>query len=160
MKHKIFIRAMVVILSVLMLCISLASCGEDEKLEFVPPPFDAGAVSGTPDIENPEAIGYTELDAKAYKLSVCGLVKLDGNSADIYFTNPDTNDVWLKIRVLDKKGNILGETGLIRPGEYVKTITFDKKVPKVGDEITMKIMGYQPDTYYSAGAVNLGTRIS
>ena len=61
---------------------------------------------------------------------------------------------------LIKKGNILGETGLIRPGEYVKTITFDKKVPKVGDEITMKIMGYQPETYYSAGAVNLGTTIS
>ena len=160
MKHKIFIRTIAVILSVLMLCISLASCGDEEKLEFVPPPFDAGAVVGTPDIKNPEAIGYTELDAKAYKLSVCGLVRLEGNSADIYFTNPETNDVWLKIRVLDKNGNILGETGLIRPGEYVKTITFDKKVPKVGDEITMKIMGYQPDTYYSAGAVNLGTRIS
>ena len=160
MKYKIFIRTIAVILSVLMLCISLAACGEEEKLEFVPPPFDAGAVAGTPDIEKPEAIGYTELDAKAYKLSVCGLVKLEGNSADIYFTNPDTNDVWLKIRVLDKKGNILGETGLIRPGEYVKTITFDKKVPKVGDEITMKIMGYQPETYYSAGAVNLGTTIS
>ena len=160
MKHKLFIRTISLIISSLMICICLASCGEEEKLEFVPPPFDAGAVVGTPDIENPEAIGYTELDAKAYKLSVCGLVKLDGNSADIYFTNPDTNDVWLKIRVLDKKGNILGETGLIRPGEYVKTITFDKKVPKVGDEITMKIMGYQPDTYYSAGAVNLGTRIS
>ena len=159
MKCKTTLRILALIISIAAVFSYLIAC-EEEMGEFVPPPFDPGAVVGTPEIETPEAIGYTELDAKAYKLSVCGLVKLVGDSADIYFTNPETNDVWLKIRVLDEKGNILGETGLIRPGEYVKSITFTEKVPKVGDKITMKIMGYQPETYYSAGAVNLGTVVS
>lgn len=159
MKSKTILRTLALIISIFTLFACLVSCG-DEKGEFVPPPFDSGAVVGTPDIEDPAAIGYTDLDAKAYKVSVCGIVKLSGESADIYFTNPETNDVWLKIRILDEKGNILGETGLIRPGEYVKSVTFSEKVPKVGQKITMKIMGYQPETYYSAGAVNLATVIS
>ena len=159
MKCKTTLRILAIMISIAAVFSCLIAC-EEEMGEFVPPPFDPGAIVGTAEIETPEAIGYTELDAKAYKLSVCGLVKLVGDSADIYFTNPETNDVWLKIRVLDEKGNILGETGLIRPGEYVKSITFTEKVPKVGDKITMKIMGYQPETYYSAGAVNLGTVVS
>ncbi len=159
MKNKNLLRTLALIISMLTMFTCLVSCGEEQG-EFVPPPFDAGAVVGTPDIEDPNAIGYTELDAKAYKVSVCGLVKLSGDSADIYFTNLETNEVWLKLRVLDEKGNILGETGLIRPGEYVKSVTFTEKVPKVGTKITMKIMGYQPETYYSAGAVNLTTVVS
>lgn len=159
MKKKTMLRTLALIIAVITAFTCLISC-EEEKGEFVPPPFDAGAVVGVPDLENPEAIGYTELDAKAYKFAVCGLVKLSGDSADIYFTNVETNDVWLKLRVLDEKGNILGETGLIKPGEYVKSVTFSEKVPKVGTSIVMKIMGYQPETYYSAGAANLATVIS
>ena len=164
MKSKKILRILALLLSIITI-LMLVSCEEEEQKptsagEFVPPPFDAGAVVGVPNIENPAAIGYTELDAKAYKFALCGIVKLSGDSADIYLTNPETNTVWFKLRVLDTEGNILGETGLLRPGEYVKTITFDKKVPKVGDEIVMKIMGYEPDTYYSAGAVNVSTVIS
>lgn len=32
----------------------------------------------------------------------------------------------LKLRVLDTGGDILGETGLLNPGEYVKTSNADK----------------------------------
>ena len=158
MIRKTTFRILVLALSLLTVLTSLASCNE-QQAEFVPPPFDPGAVVGVPEIEDPNSIGYTELDATGYKVAVCGKVTLNGNSADIYLTNPEANEVWFKLRVLDEKGNILGETGLIRPGEYVKTIVFDKKVPKVGDKITMKVMGYKPDTYYSAGAVNLNTMV-
>ncbi len=155
---KSTIRTLALIISFLAVLTCFASCNEQQP-QFVPPPFDEGAVVGTPDIETPEAVGYKELDAKGYKVAVCGKVTLTGDSADVYLTNPESNEVWFKLRILDEKGNILGETGLIRPGEYVKTITFDKKVPKVGDKITMKIMGYEPDTYYSAGVVNLNTMV-
>ncbi|MBR2387410.1 MAG: hypothetical protein IKB02_01435 [Clostridia bacterium] len=159
MKSMTLLRIFALIISVMMFCLCLSSCG-GEELEFVPPPFDSSAVVGSPDIEDPDAIGYTELDAKAYKVAVCGLVKLSGDSADIYFANLETNEVWLKLRIIDEKGNILGETGLIKPGEYVRSITFTEKVPKVGTKITMKIMGYQPDTYYSAGEVKINTQVS
>lgn len=122
--------------------------------EFTPPPFDAAAVVGTPAV--PDGLGWQELDAVGYKAGICGKFIPDGNTADVWLTNPESNTVWLKVRVLDEKGNTLGETGLIKPGEYVQTVTMTS-VPKSGTPITLKIMAYEPETYYSAGAVTLNT---
>ena len=129
-----------------------------KKGEFVPPPFDSNAVVGTPEV--PDGLGWSELDAKGfYYVSVCGEVKLNEDKADVWFTNPEKNNVWMKLRVFDKDGKVLAETGLIRPGEYLQTIHFDE-LPDIGDEITLKVMAYEPDTYVSAGAVSLETVIS
>ena len=57
-----------------------------------------------------------------------------------------------------QSGELLGETGLIRPGEYVQSVTFDT-VPASGATISMKVMAYEPETYHSAGAVTLNTTI-
>lgn len=125
--------------------------------EFTPPPFDSSAVVGTPAV--PDGLGWQELDAQAYMVGICGKFIPNGNTADIWLTNPEGNTVWLKVRVLDEKGNTLGETGIIKPGEYVQSVTLDT-VPKTGQPIVLKIMAYQPDTYYSEGAVSLNTTIS
>ena len=119
--------------------------------EFTPPPFDSTAVVGSPAV--PDGLGYNELDCQVYKVSLCGKLNADGN---IWLTNPESNEVWLKVRILDAKGNILGETGLVRPGEYVQTVALTT-IPKSGTPITLKIMAYEPDTYYSAGAASLNT---
>ena len=130
---------------------------QTEMGEFTPPPFDSTAVVGSPAV--PDGLGWQELDARVYKVGICGKFIPKGNSADIWLTNPESNTVWLKVRVLDEKGNTLGETGLVRPGEYVQSVPLDN-VPKVGTPIVLKIMAYQPDTYYSEGAVSLNTTIS
>lgn len=158
MKKRILCLMFALLMGVSVL---LASCNDQKKdpnAGFVPPPFDAAAVQGTPTV--PEGLGWKELDAKGvYRVSVCGVVKLQGDRADIWLTNPATNAVWLKVRVLNEKGDTLGETGLVKPGEYVQSITFTKP-PKVGDKITMRVMSYQPDTYYSAGEIKLNTTVS
>ena len=97
-------------------------------------------------------------DGMNFSTYVCGKVVLNGNSADVYLTNDEGNKVWLKLRILDEEDNILAETGLLKPNEYVKTVTFDK-IPKSGANIKLKIMAYEPDTYYSAGAVTLNTTV-
>ena len=130
---------------------------QTEMGEFTPPPFDAAAVVGSPAV--PDGLGWQELDAQAYIVGICGKFIPNGNTADIWLTNPEGNTVWLKVRVLDEKGSILGETGLVRPGEYVQSVELDT-VPKTGTPIVLKIMAYQPDTYYSEGAVSLNTTIS
>ena len=56
----------------------------------------------------------------------------------------------------DRKGDILAETGLIKPGEYLPEITFDS-LPDDGEKIILRLMSYQPDTYYSGGSVTLTT---
>lgn len=124
---------------------------------FVPPEFDPQAVSGTP-VDAGES--WTEIyqDGMGFSAHVCGRIVIEDDSADIYFTNDQDNQVWMKLRVTDAEGNILGETGLIKPGEYVKSVVFHT-VPDKGRKISMKIMAYEPKTYYSAGAVTLNTEI-
>ena len=50
----------------------------------------------------------------------------------------------------------MGETGLIKPGEYVRSVVFSK-VPLAGVEISLRVMSYEPETYYSKGEVTLQT---
>lgn len=138
----------------MILALTLGGRQDVQKPAFTPPPFDASAVVGTPEV--PEGMGYSEFDAKLFKASVCGEVKIVDGSADIYLTNPENNYAWLKLRVLDEKGNILGETGLIKPGEYVKSVAFTS-VPETGAKIVLKIMAYEPNTYHSAGSASLNT---
>lgn len=137
---------------VVVLCIP-----KEQKGEFIPPPFDSAAVVGVPAV--PDGLGWQALDANAFKVSVCGKIIPVGSTADVWLTNPSDNTVWLKLRVMDAEGAILGETGLIKPGEYVQSVSLTT-TPSVGTPIVFKIMAYQPDTYYSEGAVSLNTTIS
>ena len=154
-------RVFCLLLALLMLCsIGFVACDEEEQEppKFVPPPFDPGAVVGTPDLPNAEELGYSELDAKGvYQFAICGAIYVVDGKADVWLTNPEKNNVWLKVRVYDKNtGAILGETGLIKPGEYVQTLTFTT-APERGTAISLRIMSYEPETYYSRGEVSLNT---
>lgn len=158
-KEKLIlpIAAAVCLVAVIGMILSLVIGKSNNTVEFTPPPFDENAVYGVPTA--PENLGWGELDAKVYKASVCGVVIVEDGKADVWLTNPDSNTVWLKLRVLDEQGNILGETGLIKPGEYVQSVNFDT-VPTDGAAITLKLMAYEPETYYSAGSVVLSTTAS
>ena len=143
-------------LTVIVMIFSLTLGHRKIQPEFTPPPFDAAARPGTPIV--PDNLGWQLLDAQAYKVGVCGAIIPQENGADVWLTNPESNAVWLKVRILDEKGNILGETGIVKPGEYVRSVTLDT-VPKTGKPIVLKIMAYQPETYYSEGAVSLATKV-
>jgi hypothetical protein len=159
-KQKNTSLTAVAILCVISLAVMFAalffSCSESEPAVFTPPPFDENAVQGTPDV--PEGMGWGEVDAHVYKASICGVVTVEDGKADVWFTNPESNTVWLKLRVLDANGNTLGETGLIRSGEYVQSVLFET-IPEVGDSIGLKLMAYEPETYYSAGSATLNTTV-
>lgn len=128
---------------------------EQIQAEFSPPPFDPNACAGVP---SPVGAGRREFDAEVFRVSICGEIKPVGNVADIWLTNPESNTVWMKLRVLDKDGNMLGETGLIKPGEYLKGVCLSK-VPVVGTPIVLKVMTYEPETYHSAGSISINTAI-
>ena len=156
MKQKnmpLILAALLCAVSLAVMAFALSRPQEPVKGEFTPPPFDSGAVAGVPAV--PDGLGYSELDCKVYKVSLCGNLTADGT---VYLTNPESNTVWLKVRVLDEKGSVLGETGLIRPGEYVQTVALTA-VPGSGTPVILKIMAYEPDTYYSAGSVALNTTL-
>ena len=112
------------------------------------------AQTGTPDV--PESAGYGDLDAGDFKFYAAGNLTAENGKTDIWLTNPAEKYIWLKARLLDKDENILGESGLIKPGEYIQSIELDE-IPKGTSSITLKIMAYAPDTYQSAGAIALNT---
>ena len=138
--------------------VALSIPRETEWGEFVPPEFEAAAVTGTPEV--PDGLGYSApyQDGMAYRFAVCGNVLMEGKQALVYFTNPAENDTWTKLRFYDEAGNLLGETGLLKPGEYVQYVELNNELAP-GTPIKLKIMGYEPETYTSAGAVVLNTQI-
>ena len=153
-KCRYYILWAVCIAAFLVAAVTLVITGRSTQESFVPPEFDALAVAGVPDVS-----GWQELDAQAYRVGICGVLVPNGNDMDVWLTNPKENQVWLKVRVLDSNGDILGESGLIRPGEYIQTINL-QTVPGSGSTVILKIMAYEPETYYSAGSVTLTTQIS
>lgn len=123
----------------------------EEKL-FIPPPFDDRAVLGEPTV--PEGLGYDVLNQSgmSFVVALCGKVNVIDNKAQIYLTNVAENTVWLKARFYDSTGNIVGESGLIKPGEYLKEVML-LSVPRGSEQYKLKIMSYEPYTYNSLGEI-------
>ena len=153
-KGVLPVTAGLCVLAVTVMMIALLSGGRQES--FSPPPFDAAAQTGAPEV--PEHAGYGEMDAKAFRFSAAGELEVQDGKTDVWLTNPAGNTVWLKVRILDENGDILGESGLIRPGEYVRSVELNS-VPQQTTAVSLKIMAYEPETYYSAGSAVLNTTL-
>ena len=151
---KITVLSALCILSLAVMVLAL--CRGPQKAEFIQPPFEPETHAGTPEV--PEGCGYQELDVQAFRVALCGKVCVRDCGAEVWFTNPGSNPVWLKLRVLDESGQILGETGLLRPGEYVQYVALKKTEP--GAPVTLKVMAYEPETFHSAGSIVLQTHIT
>ncbi len=117
-----------------------------------------GVLSGKPDTENIK--GYSEMQAAdAYVFGLCGEVTAKDGYVDVYFTSIEGNNAWLKIRILDENENIIAESGLIKPGQYIKSVKLNTEINSAIN-VTLKVMGYEPETYFSAGAVTLKTTLN
>jgi hypothetical protein len=119
---------------------------------FTPPPFEENAVEGAPDGIDKE-LDYREMKlGEAGIFGMCGNLTLNEDSIDVYYTNVEENTCWTKIVVYDEQGvNKLGETGILKPGQYVKSVKLNPAPVKSG-MLTVKMLTYEPDTYYSKGS--------
>lgn len=135
----------------------LALCFGRPRADFTPPPFESNAQTGAPLV--PEMRGYQELNVGIFRVFLCGEVCLEDDAADVWFTNPAENHVWLKLRILDAEGVVLGQTGILRPGEHVRQVALSEPVA-VDTPIVLKVMAYEPETYHGAGALELHTVIA
>lgn len=148
--------AVVLLAMIVVLCLPAK---EPPRGEYVKPAFDESAVQGVPEVD--ASLGYIELyrEGMAYRVSLCGAPALDENGLTVYFTNSASNEKYLKLRVLDEKGNTLGETGVLRPGEYVQHVTLEKKVAP-GTSLKFKVLSFEPEDYTSAGSVTLNVKVA
>lgn len=156
-KALVPILSVLCIVSVIIMIIVLCNAPKNDVV-FVSPNFDAEAIKGTP--EPPQELGWSEIyqDGMNFRVGICGKIVVYGDAADVYFSNTESNTVWLKLRVLDEQNNTICETGLIRPNEYIKSVKFDNEIQN-GEKVKLKIMAYEPETYYSEGSIVLNTNI-
>ena len=147
--------------AVTVMIIALCTPKETEPQPFTPPPFDDNATVGVPTV--PDDLGYGILyrEGMSFRVGICGKLNVSADTTDVYLTNPAENIVWLKIRVFDADGNVVGESGLIRPGEYLKSISLNVPPDAIGTTaLVVKVMSYEPDTYLSMGSITLTPKVS
>ena len=160
LKIALIVAGIVSILSVCAMIIALITFKPtpQPQQEFTPPAFETAAVEGvleeTDELKN---LGWSELyrEGMSYKVYLCGALLVDDqNQADVWLYNIPENKCNLKLRAFDEQGKIVAETGLIKPGEYLQTIQFSRAV-KDDEPLSIKVMGYEPDTYLSSGAITI-----
>lgn len=154
----LFTLSLVCALAVIVMIISLCIPKKAEQKQFVPPSFDKEAVAGEPTV--PDNLGYSILyrEGMSFKVGICGKINITNCTADVYLTNVSENNVWLKVRLYASNGDVIGESGLIKPGEYLKSVSFDNTLSST-EGITLKVMFYEPETYRSAGAITLTPKV-
>ena len=119
---------------------------------FVPPPFDDNAVSGTPDVSNK---GFGTMTVRPdFVIGLCPYPEMNESCLELYFTSPETNSVWMRICIYDESGVLLAESGLIKPGEYLPSVSLPS-LPTSTKKLYARIFSYEPNTYYSEGAVDV-----
>lgn len=127
------------------------------KPSFVKPSFDPAALSGQPSGEIP---GYDIKDIDGhYRVGLTAHLVLEDHKVAVFLTSLPDNRVWVKARILDGRGELVGETGLVKPGYYVKDIDLGDRVLEPGTSVVLKVMAYEPETYYSAGSFSVQTEI-
>ena len=86
--------------------------------EFAPPPFDATAVAGVPEV--PENLGYISpyRDGMGYRFSVCGNVVMEGSATSLTYSPGRISPVSPKILSFSSSTRSLSHTsfsaGLVR----------------------------------------------
>lgn len=122
---------------------------------FLPPQREASVKEGLP-----EALkNYQELPVREGYI-----VGMDTNpvfkDGKLYLNavNKEGNNVWFLVRLYQGKKRI-GETGLLKPGEYVEKIPCEKTLAS-GEEVLVQIVAYEPDTYHSEGVARVSCKVA
>lgn len=153
-KNKVLIIFSLVLIILLILIVGLL-INLHYKQSFRPPKFDSNASNKIP--TNVDYQSELLNVGEGYSIYISAKPKLIKNNLKVDFISLDRNNIWIKIRVLHND-EIIGESGLVKPGQYLEKIKLNKKV-SAKDNITYMIMGYEPETYLSAGTITLNTRV-
>ena len=116
-----------------------------DNAKFVPPEPDPAAVQQEP----PAIDGWREINHSEYNFGICGKVdSSEGKDITIWLYNDAENkDVFIKLRVKNESGYVIGETGLVAPGECLEKVQLERAVKK-GEKLTYYVMAYDKD-YHS-----------
>lgn len=140
-------------------------------LTIEPDIYDENCEVGVPEAL-PAEMGYSFYPATDIcDVWLCGNPDFDGKNIDFFLTNPKSNEgLSLRLEIYtmkvtyDENGNpsnptpdeLLGKSGFVRPGEYVKTVKLDKTL-KAQTPVILKIGTYLEETGKSNGFFYVST---
>ena len=156
-EQRLVIKIMLVIvmiMSIALIVILFNRANFYKKGDFVVPEIESNAIDGTPNDMEKECMYQEARVNDEYIVNLCALPLFQDNKLNIYFTSLKTNKGLIKIKILDLEKNVIGESGLISPNSYVKDIVLNKKLVN-NDRITVRVMHYEKNTYYSLGEIKL-----
>lgn len=123
---------------------------------FVPPTHDEGAVLGTPTPD--KQYGYAQGPLNDYyDFFVATKPRLVNGEILLFFTNPEKNDALLRVKLYNGD-ELIAESGYLNPGEYLEAISAPEAV--AGSTIRIKVMSYEPETWYSIGACSMSVPLA
>ncbi len=126
--------------------------------KYNPPPVETSSIEGVPEIEEADKWGYSPFGIDPeFRLKVCGEPEIDGKDVNIYLTSMNTNKVIMKCVLVseDDSEKVLAESGTIKPGTYLKSIKLKEDLTPGSHGAILKVVAYDPETYFSKGTANL-----
>ncbi len=167
-----FKRTLIIVV-VSVLIVAVAVLAFVFMLGVKPELLDKNRVPGLPS-DLPEEQGYRSYSAaNICDVALCGNPLIDGKEVKLYLTNPASNDVWIRAEIYsvsftyDLSGKVtaaspdkkLGESGFIKPGEYLESVCLSHKLE--GDDsgvyVMIKIATYIEETATSNGFFYVNT---
>ena len=160
---KTEIRILTVIFAAV-LCLATVTFHVSQKTQtatgrFRVPARETEMIQGNPQ-QIEEKLHYQTVDlAEGFKIALCGRPQI-GNDRELvlYLTSMKENDVWIRAVVYNEQKQQLGSTGVLYPGEWVENIPLDTPVEN-GQTVIIKIISYQPETYYSKGSADIKVNV-
>ena len=158
-QKKVIKIAIIVVLSLIILEIIIIKINIFlKKEEFSIPEVEKNTIEGSPKNISKECM-YQEVKVNDdYVVHLCAIPTYKDNKLTIYFTSSKVNKGLVKFKVLDLKNNVIGESGLISSNSYIKDISLNKELSDK-EKITIKVMHYEKDTYYSLGGIKLDLQV-
>jgi hypothetical protein len=153
-KHILILFSIILVIAAAVTFFSVRHYNRAAASGFTAPAFDRNARTGVPEGLDADS-GYSRIEmAEGFVVALCGNLTADEKGrVDVYFTADQDNTVWVRLLLLSEEGEELGATGILKPGEYVQTVQLDT-VPEASETITLKILSYEPQTYYSKGSAS------
>ena len=148
LEKRIILVLSALVLALLAAVLVQSANRQVEVSDFEVPAFDANALSGKPEVAYPDMYGTLALNDEV-TVSLYSAPIVTDSAAQVCFTVDVGTAAWVRLRLLDTEGNTLGESGLLRPGEYVESVVLTAQPDR--PEAIAKILTYDPDTYYSLG---------
>lgn len=155
MKKNKVIVILFVILIVLISIIILLSVSINKRNKFIRPNFDKKVSVIPKEIDYESSVIEIR---KGYSIYINSVPTVKDNELAVNFVSMDENDIWIKIRILDNNKQIIGESGLVKPGEFLESVKLNRKL-KSKEDIIYEIIGYEIDSYLSAGTIRLNTKV-